>query len=109
MAAPGVGVREIREQHGDSGKPKCSRYAVKETKEHAPGVTNVRRFRLTKPGGAEWYFVYLPNDTERDWDICDCVGYTKYHTCKHTRAMRALLDAGELDEKADGYLPSCEK
>lgn len=81
---PVVGVIEIREARSEEGKAKCSRYAVREDGE---------RYKLTKPGGEERYFVCLRGR----YDECDCTGFLSHGACKHTLAMRELFEAGHLD------------
>ena len=78
-----VGVIEVRESKTPTGKPKCSRYAVR--RDDAPS-DNERCFKLTKPGGAEWYFVLIGAPPQ-----CECHSFLKSGTCKHIQAMHALI------------------
>ena len=123
---PAAGVVEIL-----SGK-KSSRYLVAEVYV-APGYGPGRAFRLTKPGGAETYDVFVSQD--RTHGTCTCPGFTydasrkadrRHGTttatlgCKHADACEALLfnnwlpdprenpgaDAGST-ETADQPLPAC--
>lgn len=88
---PFTGVLEICERNGPKSEPRYSRYAIKEVP-LPDGVD--RRFRLTKPGGRDWYFVLLePNG----YDRCECEGYHSHGRCKHTTALRKFFDLGHLD------------
>lgn len=86
-----AGVVEIRTAKKPSHKHKVSRYAIASE----PKLGTGRGFKLTKPGGAEHYLTHL-NTTNDRHDECTCDGFVGSGTCKHCRALRALLEAGHL-------------
>jgi hypothetical protein len=108
---PVGGVLEIRESTA-TGKTVCNRYALRE--QDAFSSQEDRAFRLTKPGGDTYYDTYVCGEppalcpqSERGgpYDSCDCVGFEKWGACKHLTALRALLEAGQLDPNC---LPSAD-
>jgi hypothetical protein len=93
---PLVGVLEIREQKNIRHKVRVRRYAVAEQVAQKEG----RKFRVTKPGGADWYHCRLatdPKGEQSQHDECECHQYLKgTGPCVHLQALRALLTRGEL-------------
>lgn len=90
-AAPLTAVLEIREERPRTKSAVASRYAVREV----PGGPG-RRFKLTKSGGAAWYFVCLA--AGGGWDECECRAHAAGRPCKHLQALRALEAAGHLEK-----------
>ncbi len=82
---------EIREARTETSEPKSARYAVR--REPAPDG-NTHWFRLTKPGGLEWYHVLLAEPG--GFDVCECKAFDKSGNCKHIQAMRALVKEGSV-------------
>lgn len=94
LGIPGLlrGVVEIREATSKTAKVHVSRYAMAEQPSPDPGC---RVFRFAKPGGAVLYTVALPLD-DREFPVCECMGYEKHGRCKHIDALYAMRKAGQL-------------
>lgn len=88
-----VGVIEIRTAREPDRKPVIDRYAVRE--EPLPD-TEDRRFKLTKRGGEEWYYV-LVDSADVPHDQCECRDFDKHGVCKHITALRTLCRAGAME------------
>jgi hypothetical protein len=92
LEIPGIvaGVLSVREgRDAADSRARESRYAVRE--DTGPDTAG-RRFRVTKPGGAERYYVCLSADGNR----CDCTGFAQYGRCKHAEALAALYEIGAV-------------
>ena len=98
---PIVGVVEIREASG-RGRPNVSRYALRE---EPVDHSRDRRFRLTKPGGAEVYYVCLAL-SGHDFNRCECKGYESHGRCKHIDALDSLERGGHFGAEAAPVLPA---
>lgn len=90
-----TGIMTIDERATESGKTKSHRYALQECTKTTVAGPKDRHFRLTKPGGAMWYFVCL-SEGHDIFDACECVGFEKNGNCKHLQSLRALLREGHL-------------
>lgn len=94
-----IGVLEVHESRDiRSKKPpkvKVRRYAVLE--ETDPKVhRGLRIFKLTKPGGTEWYRCRIAPHAI-DHDSCECNhGQRDVSPCTHLQCLRALLGRGEF-------------
>ena len=88
-----AGVIEIRESRRPDTKVECRRYAIKEVPVDFKGD---RGFRLTKPGGEEWYNPYIARKTDGVCDSCDCKGFCQYDRCVHVEAIHKLIEKGLL-------------
>ncbi len=92
---PVLGVLEIRESRTEDGKPKCSRYAIRQ--DSWPGRGD-GVYLLTKPECAAMYSACLPAD-RAEYPVCTCTGYEAKGYCKHLCALEALCRDGQIDPK----------
>jgi len=86
--APSVGVIAITESISPTSKKYVSRYAILELSN-----PDGRQFKVTKSGGDEIYYVLL---TPVRADQCTCLGFENGGYCKHSEALRVLLDRRRL-------------
>ena len=93
LGGPNVGVLAVVEAKTALGKKTVSRYAVLEL-----DFDGGRRFKLTKPGGAEVYFVNLPVDPTEN-EACDCQGFSQHAHCKHIEGLTPFVRRGLLPRK----------
>lgn len=91
------GLLEVRESKTIRHKARVRRYAVQEVE---PGMGG-RRFKVTKPGGEEWYHLLLvPQTRQETYHRCECRGYETSGECTHLAALLTLCGAGHLPEPA---------
>lgn len=89
-ANPLVGVLRISEQKKNKEFAPTRKYAVSEDPERpADGV----RYKVTKEGGEEWYFVLLAS-AGAGWDVCECRAHETGKQCVHAQALRRIFEKG---------------
>lgn len=91
ILSPGIAVLQVTEidSRRKADKSRVRRYAVKE-EDRADGG---RVFRLTKPGGEEFYHVLL-SDNQAQLDRCGCRAFESGKNCVHTQAVRLAHQRG---------------
>lgn len=84
-----LGVMTIVEAKSDGRKEKRRRYLVHEDTRKDDGG---RVFKVTKPGGGEWYWVFLAYSENQNssYSTCECRGHEAGYECAHVQGLRAL-------------------
>lgn len=61
-----------------------------------PSSVTGRAFQLTKLGGDSSGYAVIASHRGAEYDACECPAFLRKCSCKHTAAIRKLLDLGRL-------------
>lgn len=87
-----TGILTVDEKTTEVSRLSTQRYALQLRRTEKDGS---RTFRLTKPGGVEWYYVCLAAGHDV-YDTCECIAFEKMGGCRHLASLRALDREGHL-------------